>query len=424
MPCRKRFETAGGSIVIATAIATTPVFAADSDQEKELNQLRFELRQLRLINEGQAKQLRELESRLTNIQDPSSPTDTSTTQEQTDTDSRGQVAATDTSEEVKKDAGPSQSVENLLQEEHALFSRKFTFDVGMTYSHYDRKQLVLDGFLALDAIFLGNISVDDIESDILTVDFGARYNVTDRWQVGIKVPFVSRYSTYTKTGSSAGVSETLQSDVDTIFELGDVELSSYYKLVQESESWPDTVWSVRLKTPTGQDPYGIKNIDENPNDSVDLTHPAELPTGSGLYALSTGFSFVKTTDPAILFASIEYTHQFSESFDDISSEPGVFTPGDVRLGNSIAYGLGVAFAINERMSLSLSYSQRFSEEAETRVAGTTWQEVVNSDANAATFTTGLTYALTNNVSVSTSLGIGLTPDAPDFTFAIKFPFSI
>ena len=130
------------------------------------------------------------------------------------------------------------------------------------------------------------------------------------------------------------------------------------------------------------------------------------------------------SDPAILFASIEYTHQFAEGFDDISSEVGIVTPGEVRLGDSLAYGLGVAFAINERMSLSLSYSQRFSEEAETRSINGPWQEVVASDANAATFTTGLTYALSQKLSVSTSVGIGLTPDAPDFTFAIKFPFSI
>ena len=423
MPFRKQFEAAGGSLVIATAIATTPAFAADPEQQQELNQLRFELKQLRLINEGQAKQLRQLESRLTNLQDPSSPQDSNKPSPQPD-QATSSVASADDTEEVKKEAGPSQSVENLLQEEHALFSRKLTFDIGMTYSHYDRKQLVLDGFLALDAIFLGDISVDDIESDIVTMDFGTRYNITDRWQVGLRIPFVSRYSTYTKSSSDSGVSETLQADVDTTFKLGDIELSSYYKLITESENWPDTVWSVRLKTPTGKDPYGIKNIDDNPDDSVDLTHPEELPTGSGLYALSTGFSFVKTTDPAILFASIEYTHQFAEGFDDISSEVGIVTPGEVRLGDSLAYGLGVAFAINERMSLSLSYSQRPSEEAETRSINGPWQEVVASDANAATFTTGLTYALSQKLSVSTSVGIGLTPDAPDFTFAIKFPFSI
>lgn len=422
MPFRKKIEVAGGSVMIATALAATPALAADPETEQELNQLRFELKQLRLINEGQAKQLRQLESRIQNINQPSSANTSTNAQQQ----SPQETAAADTSEteEVKKEAGPSQSVENLLQEEHALFSRKLTFEVGMTYNHYDRKQLVLDGFLALDAIFLGEISVDDIESDIVTMDFGARYNVNDRWQVGTRIPFVSRYSTYTKSSSTGGVSETLQADSDTTFELGDIELSSHYKLHAETENWPDTVWSLRLKIPTGKDPYGIKNIDDDPNDNIDLRYPRELPTGSGLYALSTGFSFVKTTDPAIVFASIEYTHQFAEGFDDISSDEGVTTPGEVKLGNSLAYGLGVAFAINERMSLSLSYSQRFSEEAETKVAGGAFQKVVASDANAATFSTGLTYALSKKLSVSTSLGIGLTPDAPDFTFGIKFPFTI
>ena len=98
----------------------------------------------------------------------------------------------------------------------------------------------------------------------------------------------------------------------------------------------------------------------------DLTYPTELPTGSGLYSLSTGFSFVKTTDPAILFANIGYTHHFEESFGDISAAAGN-QPGKVKLGDSIHYGVGMAFALNERTSMSLSLSQRISQESETQL---------------------------------------------------------
>jgi len=414
MRFKKRMEITGGCVLLGSSVLATGVQAATEEEIQAQEQLRFEIQQLKLINQNQAQQIQAMEARLQGMEQQAGIEPAAAAQP------AGQ--STQTAEaDVKREAGPSQSVENVLQEEHTLFSNKWTVDASLNYSHYDRKQLVLDGFLALDAIFLGDISVDDVESDIISLDFGTRYNVTDRWQLGVRVPFLSRYSTYTKnTAADEGV---VQSDVDTSFKLGDLELSSYYQLFPESGRWPDTVWNVRLKAPTGKDPYGIKNVTREYDDGSIHIYPSELPTGSGLWALSTGFSFVKTIDPAILFASIEYTHQFANSFDDISSEVDVTQPGEVRLGDSISYGLGMALALNDRTSLSFAFSQRIQEEAETKVSGESWENVKSSDGNAATFTSGVTYALGSKSAISTSVGIGLTPDAPDFSLSMKFPYS-
>ena len=42
-------------------------------------------------------------------------------------------------------------------------------------------------------------------------------------------------------------------------------------------------------------------------------------------------------------------------------------------------------------------------------------KVIGSDANAASLNLGVTYALNQHTTLVTLLGIGLTPDAPDFT---------
>jgi len=415
MQFRKRMEITGSCILLSSSILATGVQAATEEELLSQEQLRFELQQLKLINQNQAQQIQAMEARLRGVEQQTGIAAGGAAAQASGT------AAQTANEEVKREAGPSLSVENVLQEEHTLFSNKWTIDASFNYTHYDRKQLVLDGFLALDAIFLGDISVDDVESDIISLDFGACYNLTDRWQLGVRVPFLSRYSTYTKnTAADEGV---VQSDVDSSFKLGDMELSSYYQLIPESRSWPDTVWNVRLKAPTGKDPYGIKSITREYEGGSIHTYPSELPTGSGLWAMSTGLSFVKTTDPAILFASIEYTHQFADSFDDISSEVDVTQPGEVRLGDSISYGVGMALALNDRTSLSFAFSQRIQDEAETKLPGGDWEKVTSSDGNAATFTTGVTYAVGSKSAISTSLGIGLTPDSPDFSFSIKFPYS-
>ncbi len=70
----------------------------------------------------------------------------------------------------------------------------------------------------------------------------------------------------------------------------------------------------------------------------------------------------------------------------------------------------------------MALSQRISQESETQFDGASKQKVIGSDGNAATFSVGVTYALSDKWSMSTSLGIGLTPDAPDFALSMRFPF--
>jgi len=98
----------------------------------------------------------------------------------------------------------------------------------------------------------------------------------------------------------------------------------------------------------------------------------------------------------------------------------------VRLGRSFYFGAGLAFAFNERTSLSLSVSDKLSARARTRYdeGDGKWLKVIGSDANAAMFNLGVTYALNQNSTFVTQLGIGLTPDAPDFSLIFKVPYML
>src|SRR5690606_8614227 len=104
-----------------------------------------------------------------------------------------------------------------------------------------------------------------------------------------------------------------------------------------------------------------------------------------VWQASVGLSAVKTSDPAILFANAGVTYSKRGSFDDIDNNPVTGNPGDVQLGNSYYFGAGVAFAFNERTSLSISLSGRLSARARTRYRGGPWTKVIGSDANAAMF---------------------------------------
>jgi hypothetical protein len=177
---------------------------------------------------------------------------------------------------------------------------------------------------------------------------------------------------------------------------------------------------LRVKAPTGKDPFGIKlvRVDTNSN----LAVPESLPTGNGVWSITPGISLVKTFDPAVLFGSLSYTHNLEESFDDISSNPALKTPGKVRIGDSFQVGAGIAFALNEKMSMSFSVSDLVQRKSKLKEDGGDWQSVVSSDANAGYFNIGMTIAATDNLTIVPNLSIGLTDDAPDFQFSLKFPY--
>ncbi|RUA22625.1 hypothetical protein DSL92_04920 [Billgrantia gudaonensis] len=58
------------------------------------------------------------------------------------------VLAQSNDDGVVHEAQPSQSVRDVLREEHALFSDRLTIEPGISYSYSDRSELALNGFLA------------------------------------------------------------------------------------------------------------------------------------------------------------------------------------------------------------------------------------------------------------------------------------
>ena len=291
----------------------------------------------------------------------------------------------------------------------------------MTYARYDTRTLILNGFLALDSIFLGNINLDRIKADNWTFDLTGRYNLDNRWQFDVNVPVVYRESTYQSGGASGGAANvTSEETVTQDPTIGDVNFGVAYKFLDESVNSPDAVLTLRVKTPTGKEPFGIKlrQVDSNNN----LFIPDDLPTGNGVWSITPGISLVKTFDPAVLFGSLSYTHNLEESFDDISSTVNVDTPGKVRLGDSFQIGAGIAFALNEKMSMSFSVSDLVQKKSKLKPDGGDWQSVTSSDANAGYFNVGMTVAASDNLTIVPNLSIGLTDDAPGFTFSLKFPY--
>lgn len=325
--------------------------------------------------------------------------------------------------EKAKQQAPTRSMQDALLQEHAVFDRKLTLENSLSYSHYDRKQLTLNGFLALDAIFLGNIAIENVKSDSLTYNLATRYGVSPRLTLNLDVPYLARQTAYVK-GGAGGSAAAIAEEQTRGNGIGDISASANYKLFAETASRPDTVLTFGVTAPTGRAPYGIdwKVLERGDDKFIRFAVPQKQPTGNGLWQANIGVSAVKTMDPAIVFANLGYIHSFPRRFGDIDTDPQTRTPGEVKLGDAYYFGAGVAFAFNERTSLSLSFSDRLSAKASLRNGKQPWAKVIGSDANAGTFNLGVTYALSPHTTLVTLLGVGLSPDAPDYSLTFKVPY--
>jgi opacity protein-like surface antigen len=430
-----RFETrpAKALLLIATAGLMFHPAAARAAKSKSTRQLEQEIQALQQRNQQQEERLKALEQRLSEQAAPpaqqaappaaaveNAPQQDGTPPAAGDNSMPAQAAAPAQTEPATVNEMPK-SVEDIYKEASGFApTGQFSLETGITYTHYDTRNLVLNGFLALDSIFLGNIDVSRIKSDTLQLDETARYSPTPRLQFDANLPLVTRTSDYFSGGVGGASTTVSDSRVNQAPRLGDISFGVSYKAIQESDTWPDTVVSLHVKAPTGTNPYGIKLKTASGNDNLSV--PQRLPTGNGLWAIMPGVSVVKTVDPAVLFASASYTHYFARSFGDISTTDGKTQPGKVQLGDTFQLGAGMAFALNDRLSLGLSYSQLWARKSRIKNDGQDWQNIVGSDANAGTLNLGLTYAVNRHLSIVPNLAVGLTPDAPNYAFSVKFPY--
>lgn len=421
---------AGGLWPAAAAAQDAPAAATQA----EVRTLLAQLEALKASYAVEVRKLRELDAQVQALQGRIAGTPAQGNPSPATLDGQsGQVAsgvaqegyASTATEAEQAQANVRRSVDDVKQQQSALFNGKLTIENGVTYARYDRKQLTLNGFLALDAIFLGNIAIENVESDSLTYNFAARWGVSPRLTLSADVPYVLRKTIYQKGGAGGSAAAVAQEET-TGSGIGDITLGANYRLFAESGWRPETVLTASITAPTGREPYGMdwRVIERDDDDFIRFAVPAEQPTGNGVWQAGLGLSMVKATDPAILFGNIGFTHSFPRSFDDIDSDPETTNPGRVALGNAFYFGAGVAFAFNERTSLSISFSDRMAARARTRYAGSDWVKIVGSDANAGTLNFGVTHALSPKATFVGVLSIGVTPDAPDFSLTVKMPYML
>ncbi|TKR30156.1 transporter [Luteimonas gilva] len=418
-PVRAQDAGAGGQATAAYDVRTQldRLESRVNEQQQEIERLRAQVQFLELGMRGRG------------LSDPQTATAQQTLPKELVADPQqaqnpqapeGEQAITQIGQEQKVDDSERREQEKaLVVQEHApLFERKFTLETGASYSYYDRRQLALSGFLALDAIFLGTINLDQTKAAVLTTDVTGRYGITDRLNLEANIPYVTRTSRFV-SGGAGGASTSISEVTKSSSGIGDVSVAGYYQLVKESARWPDLVASVRVRAPTGRDPFGLKLIAPDDNNN-NLNVPEDLPTGSGLWSATFSVSALRTYDPVILFGNIGYTYNLPGDFDDISPVLGQTNPAKVKLGNPYQLSGGLAIALNDRAAVSFSVSTSMAGATHVKSRGSDdYERIPGSSTSTATLNIGASYLLPSGWSLNGQIANGLTPDAPNFVMSFR-----
>ncbi len=285
-------------------------------------------------------------------------------------------------------------------------------------------QLNLSGFLALDSIFLGEISIDEINADVFTTDVTARLGVTNRLQFDFNAPYLYRRSNFQTGGAGANAQGLVEKDLTTK-DWGDISFGVSWRALPEGFRRPDVVFNLRGKAPTGVHPFGIKQVPFAGSEG-NLNLPGKLSTGTGTWGISGGMSLLKTIDPMVVFVSANYFHNLQNHFDDITEvivQPGTIVSGRAKFGDAFQLGAGFAFALNDKSSLSTSFSHRIVARSRLRFdgEGRVWEHIVGSQANVGVLNIGATFGIDQNLAILTNIGVGITQDAPDMTLSVRLP---
>lgn len=414
------------AVALPTAYAGEPPAAADGDVQTTLNALttkldaqQAEIERLRAqVEELQLAQQRGRGLDGDGPQQTPPPVDTARIAREKATtppaDTPLQVGEVHRDEDEQR----RQQEKALVIREHApLFERRFTLDAGASWTYYDRRSLTLSGFLALDAIFLGTIDLDQSRASIGTFDVTGRYGLTDRLSIEANLPYVVRDTRFVSGGAGGAASALSEAHVRSQG-VGDVSAAVYYQFIKESARAPDVVGSLRVRAPTGRDPFGLKLIQADGN-NTNLNIPEDLPTGTGVWSATANVSVLRTYDPVILFGNFGYTYNKARSFDDISPIFGTVTPGDVELGHAYQLSAGLAIALNDRAAVSFSLATSVQSATHTRSPGGDYMRVPGSSSNSTALNIGASYVLPSGWTVNGQLAAGLTPDSPNFVFGLR-----
>lgn len=319
--------------------------------------------------------------------------------------------------------GRPPAVAPLFEQPGVLTAKgSFVLEPSLQFGYSSSNRVVLVGYTIIPALLIGLVDVREVKRNTSTAAISGRYGLSNRAEIEVKVPYVYRSDSTVSREVFTGTG------VDRVFDtsgrhIGDAELALRYQLNDGGADRPYYVAGLRFKSRTGTDPFEVVTDCSRrcvgPN-ATGTGLPLDLPTGSGFYALQPSLTWLYASDPAILFASVSYLHNFKRS--DVSRRVlgGELEPlGEIRPGGVIGFNFGVGLALNERALISFGYDH--STIARTRQNGSPVAGSVRTQLG--TLLVGLSYRYNDKRTINIAVGAGLTRDTPDVQLSLRLPMT-
>lgn len=298
---------------------------------------------------------------------------------------------------------------------------KLVVEPSFQFSYSSSNRVALVGYTIIPALLIGLVDVREVKTTTLTGAVAARYGITNRMEVEVRIPYV--YST-NDTVSREIFTGTAQ---DNAFNshgkgLGDVEMTLRY---QFNTGGPDKFYYIgwlRFKTATGKSPFDVVTdcVTRCVSNTTGTGLPLEQPTGSGFYAIQPGLTWLFPSDPVVFFGNVSYLHSFGRDNLSLTIRNGQKDfVGSVQPGDIWGFNIGMGLALNEKASVSLGYDQ--SIVLPTKQNGQTVPGSVR--VILGTLLVGYSYRLSPKTTLNLSIGAGLTRDTPDVVMTMRVPIA-
>jgi hypothetical protein len=312
----------------------------------------------------------------------------------------------------------------VLRDQGSIVTRagQLSFEPSLEYTRADRNRTLFRGIELVEGLLIGVFDINESRQDVLTQAATFRYGVTDRFEVGVRIPWIYREDRLVVTPSvgPGGQADEIDASTDATG-FGDIELNARYQILAARGDLPYLIANLSVTAPTGKSPFEVPRT---------LTGRAtEAATGSGFWGISPSLTAISRTDPAVLFGTIGYTHNFGDDVD--------VTIPPVRLayvdpGDSMDASLGIGIALNQRTSFNLGYAHTWTFGSRTRsfllepnADGSTGPFFQNTrDLQIGRLLFGISHRANNRVTLNWSVEVGATEDAADIRTFLRVPILI
>ena len=307
------------------------------------------------------------------------------------------AAAADALKQQATDASASKNLTEVFTaaERSYSLSKKgsysLVYDLNYTYYRDSRLDLALDDGSSV----LTRLRIEEDAQHTVSNTFSVQYGLLNNLTLTASLPLIAK--------------SDLLKDTTTVG-LGDIAFGARWEPFPLERGKLPLILNGSLSTKTGDSPYEI-----NPN--------RDLSTGKGYYSIGGGASTRKFIDPIVLFGSGSLSYGFKES--DLNQRRGSRILDDYSPGLNGGIALGFAYSLNYDVSLTMSYQQSFatgSEFAFRQLDPSKPQEFSKpADQTSSSLGISLGVRVSPKTIVNTSLGFGLTEDAPDVSLGVSFP---